>query len=147
MLTRVLLKYFARTAAVVLLIAGAIVYFTMGEAVAGAMLASAVLVALDGAALIWVVGELIDPRGSVASKALVSLVLMAKLAAVGGLLYWLFAVKGLDQVGLAMGIVVGMLGLVIGVNRGSKSEEGRRAIAETEREIAQEMEDNEDDSL
>lgn len=146
MLTRVLLEYFAKTTAILLGVATAVMYLVVGEAAAQATLASGIVVALDGAALIWIVGVLIDPRGSVASKATVGVVLLGKLAAVGGLLYWLYAIKGMHELGMLVGIGAAMAGLVLGVNRGSTSPEGRRAIAETEKEIAQEMEDNEDDS-
>lgn len=147
MLTRVLLKYFVSTTLFLLGLAIAVAYLVLGESAAQAVLAAAIVASLNGAGLIWVVGVLIDPRGSTASKATVSLVLLGKLSVVLGLLYWLYAIKGMHQLGLVIGIGVAVLGLVLGVNRGSNSPEGREAIAETEKEIAQEMEDKGDDSL
>lgn len=146
MLTRVLLKYFAKTTAGFLLAATVISYLVLGEAAAVAVFASGLVVALDGAALVWIVGVLIDPRGSTSGKATVVVVLLGKLAAVGGLLYWLYTDKGMHELGMLIGIAAAMGGLVMGVNWGAASPEGLRAIAETEKEIAQEMEDNDEDS-
>lgn len=147
MLTRVLLKHFASTTLLLLGLATAVAFFVLGEAAAQAVLAAGLVASLNGAGLIWVVGVLIDPRGSTSGKATVLVVLLGKLALTLGLLYWLFAIKGMHQIGMVVGIGVAVLGLVLGVNRGSVSPEGRAAIAETEKEIAQEMEDNGDDSL
>jgi len=146
MLTPVLLKYFLKTALVVVLAGFGLVYLILGESSAVATLAAAVVVSLDGAGLIWVVGKLLDPRGATSGKVTVVLVLMAKLLAVGGLLWWMLAVRGLDGLGVIIGIGLGILSLVVGVNRGSTSREGQEAIRETERAIAEEMGDNEDES-
>jgi hypothetical protein len=145
-LTRVLLTYFAKTTVFILLVACGISYLVLGEATAMAVLATGLVVALDGAALIWVVGVLLDPQGSSAAKATTVVILMGKLAAVGGLLYWLHAAKGMDELGMLIGIGAGMAGLVLGANQGSASPEGRQAIAQAEKEIEEEMGDNEEDS-
>jgi hypothetical protein len=146
MLTPVLLKYFLKTALVVVLAGFGLTYLVLGESSAAAALAAAAVVCADGAALIWVVGKLLDPRGATSGKITVVLVLLAKLLAVGGILWWMLAVQGLDGLGVIIGIGLGVLSLVVGVNRGSTSPEGQRAIQDTEREIAEEMGDNEDES-
>ena len=146
MLTPILLRYFVKTALVVVLAGFGLTYLVLGEASAIAALASAVVVSLDGAGLIWVVGKLLDPRGATSGKVTVVVVLLAKLLAVGGVLWWMLAVRGLDGLGILIGIGLGVLSLVVGVNRGSTSPEGQRAIEETAKEIAEEMGDNEDES-
>ncbi len=146
MLTRVLLTYFAKTTVFILLVASGIAYLVLGEATAQAVLATGIVVALDGAALIWVVGVLLDPHSTTTSKGAVVMILMAKLAAVGGLLYWLHSAKGMDELGMLIGIGAALAGLVLGANQGSASAEGRQAIAQAEKEIEEEMRDNEEDS-
>ncbi len=146
MLTRVLLTYFAKTTAVVLLLAFGISMIVLGDNAGSSALASGLVVALDGAAIIWIVGVLLDPGATTTSKATVVTILMVKLAAVAGLLWYLHAVWGAHELGMLIGIAAALLGLVLGVNRGSRSAEGRHAIAEAEKEIAQEMRDIENES-
>lgn len=146
MLTRVLLIAFAQTTAVVLLVAFGVTHLVLGPEAGQAVLAAGFVVALDGAAIIWIVGVLLDPHATGASKATVGTILMVKLAAVAGLLWYLHTTWGAHELGMLIGMAAAIMGLVLGVNRGSTSPQGRQAIAEAEKEIAQEMRDIEEES-
>jgi F0F1-type ATP synthase membrane subunit c/vacuolar-type H+-ATPase subunit K len=60
---------------------------------------------------------------------------------------WLaFAVLQLSELGIVCGIGVALVSLVVGVNRGSSSAAGQKAMAEDEARIQQEMGDNDAES-
>lgn len=144
MLTRVLLRYGLRTAAAVLLIAAALVFLILGEGHVLGLLIGGALVVLDGAGLVYLVGRLMDQDTSVAKKSVFTLILVGKLAAVGGLLW--VALQNLSGLGILIGIGVGLAGFVGGLTRGSTSAEGRAAMDLEEARIREETKDNGSDS-
>lgn len=146
MLTRVLLTYYAKAALGLLTVGFGLTYMILGDASAIAFLAAAAVMLGGGVVQIWMAGKLLDPRGSTASKASVTFVLLGKLAILGALLWYLINIRQLDGVGVIVGMGFGLASLVVGVNWGSTSPEGQQAISEAEREIAQEMEDKPEDS-
>lgn len=146
MLTRVLLKFYFRFAAILFVFGFGLTYLLMGEAVSKGMLVGSLITMADGAVLIWVVGVLLDPNQSGGQKAVFGTVLLFKLVVIGALLWSALSVWGYDGLGLIIGVGLGMFSLVLGVNQGSSSPEGQRAIAEAEAKIEQQMRDNQEDS-
>ncbi|MBK6689743.1 MAG: hypothetical protein IPG45_35080 [Deltaproteobacteria bacterium] len=144
MLTRVLLRYGLSTAALVLALAGAIVFFAFGEAHVLGVLVGGALVVLDGAGLVYLVGRLMDQDTSVAKKSVFTLILVVKLAVVGGLLWW--SLQRFSGLGILIGIAVGLTGLIVGLSRGSTSKEGLAAMDQEAARIREETEDNGSDS-
>lgn len=144
MLTRVLLRYGLSTAALVLIAAAAIVYFAFGEGHVLGVLVGGALVVLDGAGLVYLVGRLMDQDTSVAKKSVFTLILVVKLAVVGGLLWW--SLQHFSGLGILIGIGVGLTGLIVGLSRGSTSAEGRAAMDLEEARIREETKDNGSDS-
>ena len=64
---------------------------------------------------------------------------------VAALLWACLSIWAIDQLGLLIGMAVGIGALVLGLNRGSTSEAGLAAIREAEERIAQEMGDDDDE--
>lgn len=144
MLTRVLLRYGLSTAALVLIAAAAIVYFAFGEGHVLGVLIGGALVVLDGAGLVYLVGRLMDQDTSVAKKSVFTLILVVKLAVVGGLLWW--SLQQFSGLGILIGIGAGLTGLIVGLSRGSTSAEGQAAMEQEEARIREETKDNGADS-
>lgn len=146
MLTGILLRYFVRCALVLI---GAVVAGTWvalgGPAAVGAV-AGGSLMLLSGFSLVYGVGKLLDPTVANTTKTGLVLLLLVKLTFVAGLLWVFLSVFGLDGLGLLLGMGAGLVGLVIGLNLGSTSAEGLRAMEEAQARIAEEMEDSEDRS-
>jgi hypothetical protein len=143
-LTQVLLRYVAKTSLLVVGIAAIFTWLFFGLDVAvGTVVGSAVSIG-DAAGMIYLVGELLGPSQGGPRKAFLSLLLVVKLAVVGGLLWIAFDRFGVSGLGLVLGIGIGLTATVIGVSRGSASKAGQQAIARAESIIAKEMEDSRD---
>lgn len=143
-MTDILLRHLMKAAAVFVPVALAIAYFAFGESLVVGVATGAALGLLSGAGLVYVVGQLLEPNEK-RSKGLLFLLLFGKLALVGVLL-WAALHAGVSAVGILSGIAVALAALVVGLNRGSTSEEGVRAMAVEEARIQQELGDNDADS-
>ena len=146
MLTKVLLRYFLRFTLGFVGVATALAYFVLGEAAALGALAGGGLMLVTGFGLVYGVGRLLDPTVKTATKTGLMMVLLIKLMVVAVLLWLMLSVFGLDGLGILIGMGAGLAGLVIGLNFGSASPEGVRAMEQAEARIAQEMGDRDDHS-
>ena len=135
MLTNVILSHVAKATAVILPPAVLVAYFTMGPDAALALAVGMGLSVGDAAGMIYLVGQMMDPTTGGSKKGIFGLLLVLKLTIVGGLLYYAAVIMGLHQLGIVVGIGLGLIATVFGANRGSTSEEGRAAIAEAEKNI------------
>lgn len=145
MLSNVLLVHVLRLSSAVLGAITAAIWLVWGQDPALGFITGGVLMVFDGVALIFLVGRLLDPGVSGTTKGFFTLLLIGKLTIVAGLLWASLSVWGVHELGLLVGLGIGLMLLVWGVNRGSTSQEGLDAIREAEARIAQEMGDNEDE--
>jgi hypothetical protein len=146
MLTRVLIIHVLKVSAVLLSLAALVVGLVFGaEHALGVVVGGAILL-LDGGGLVYLVGRLLDPTMATSMKGGFTLLLIAKLTFVAGLLYWVLIGVGVSGLGVLLGIGAGLIGLVVGVTQGSASPEGKAAIADAEAKIREEMGDNAADS-
>ncbi len=145
MLSNVLLVHVLRLSSAVLGAITGLIWIIWGQDPALGFITGGVLMVFDGVALIFLVGRLLDPGVSGATKGFFTLVLVGKLTIVAGLLWASLSVWAVHELGLLVGLGIGLMLLVLGVNRGSTSQEGLDAIREAEQRIAQEMGDNEDE--
>lgn len=149
MLTRVLIDAVLRIALWVVPAAVILVALTLGTEHAIGVLIGAFLALGSSLGLVWIVGQLLDPRAKT-SKGVLFSALIGKLILVGALLWASLALWGISGLGIIIGIGGGVLCLVVGVNRGSSSPAGQTAMADAEAEIARDMakdlEDKEKDS-
>lgn len=150
MLTNVLLSHVVKTALVLVLPAFAVAWLALGPDAAVGLLVGAAVSGGDALGLIYLVGRMMEPNQSAPKKGIFALILVVKLVIVAGILYAAVLKLGVSQIGLVIGIGVGLTATVIGANRGSTSKAGQEAIARAEAEIArqqaQEMGDNADES-
>lgn len=144
MLTRILLLSLLRTAALLVGASTVLAYLIAGPDVAYAFLIGGLLVGGSGAVQIWLVGYLLDPNHGTPQKVMCGTFLMFKLVLVGGVLWWILTEIGPDETGLLMGMGVGLMSLVLGVNRGSMSQEGLAAMERAEDEIGERARRQED---
>ena len=143
MLSSVLLKHVFRLAAVLIGLAAIAAAGLFGWPAAVAVVVGGLIMVLDGAALVYLVGRLMDPTLPGAKKGIFTLILVLKLAIVAGILWTALTYLGSDGVGILLGLGAGLVALVLGVNQGSASAEGEEAIRDAEAKIAEEMGDNE----
>jgi hypothetical protein len=144
-LANVLLTYALRYVAIGVGAVALVLTFVMGpNAGLGVMVGGGIIV-LSGGGLVLIVGRLLDPTVSSTTKGVFTLVLVGKLTIVAGLLWACLSIWAIDQLGLLIGMGVGLGALVLGLNRGSTSEAGQAAIRAAEERIAQEMGDDEDE--
>lgn len=144
MLSNILLIHVLRIAGAVLGVVAIAVGLVFGADVALAVAVGGALMVLDGVGLVYLVGRLLDPTVPGGTKGLFTLVLIGKLTIVAGLLWACLSVWAVHQLGLLMGMGIGLMLLVLGVSRGSTSEAAQAAMREEEARIAQEMGDNEE---
>jgi hypothetical protein len=144
-LANVLLVHVLRLASAVLGALTLLLWIIWGQDPALGFITGGMLIVFDGVALTYLVGRLLDPTVSGTTKGVFTLVLVGKLTIVAGLLWACLAVWGVHELGLLIGLGIGLMLLVLGLNRGSTSKEGLEAIREAEARIAQEMGDNEDE--
>lgn len=140
MLTQILQTHLLRTGAVVVGVTAGLAYLLAGPSAAWAVVLGGVLVGGSGAVQIWIVGQLIDPLQEGSKKAVAGVMLLFKLVAVAGLLWWILSSLGPDLLGLMVGMCAGLVSLVLGLKRGSMSQEGQQAIEAAEQAIAREEE-------
>ena len=145
MLTRILLTYMLRTAALVVGLGAVVGYLVGGWGFAAAVLWGGAIVGGSGAVQIWLVGVLFDPEQGTPTKVVTGTLLLLKLLLVAGVLWWVLSRTNPDQVGLLLGMGLGLAGLVVGVHRGSSSRAGRQAMDDASQEIEEKMEDTEDE--
>lgn len=144
MLTQVLLRYFLRFAVGFIGVATVVTYLALGGRPAVGALAGGTLMIVSGFGLVYGVGRLLDPTVGSTTKTGLILILLFKLTLMAALLWLFLSVLGVDGLGLLIGMGAGLMGLVIGLNLGSTSAEGLRAMEEAQARIAQEMGDSED---
>lgn len=144
-MTRVLLRYMVRTAAVLIPAAALIAWLALGRAEAIGVFVGAIFALADGAGLIYLVGQLLEPNAT-RSKGLLFAVLFGKLILVAAALWAALTIFDVSGLGIVLGVGVSLAALVVGVNRGSSSKDGQRAMADDEARIAQEMADNDAES-
>ena len=142
MLTRILLGYMLRTAAVMVGTAIAVAYVLGGVEVARAVAIGGVVVGGSGAIQIWLVGYLLDPEAGTPEKIASGFFLAFKLLLVCVIFWLVLSRTQPHQVGLLAGMVVGLASLVLGAHRGSNSPEGIAAMNEAERKITEKLEDS-----
>lgn len=145
MLTQVLLRHMLRTAAVIVGVGAALGFLFGGFELAGAIALGGILVGGSGALQIWLVGILFDPDQGTPQKLVVGVLLMLKLLFVGVILWAALTRWNPHQVGLLIGMGLGLVSLVAGVSRGSTSREGLDAMEAEERKIAEKMGDTEEE--
>jgi hypothetical protein len=134
-----------KTGAILLPAIAIVALLVLGGDAAIGVIIGGVLSLGDGLAIVWLAGELLDPSRKT-NKAALLIVLLLKLAVVGALLWASLAVWGISGLGVIIGLAAGLGALVFGVNRGSSSAAGRRAMEEAEARIREELGDNEADS-
>lgn len=144
-MTQILLRYLLRSAAVLLPLAAIIAWIAAGSEAAFGVLVGGVFAALDGAGLIYLVGQLLEPNAT-RSKGLLFAILFGKLILVAFALWAALTWFNVSGLGIVIGVGVALASLVYGVNRGSSSKEGQAAMAADEARIAQELADNDAES-
>ncbi len=145
MLTRILLLAMLRSAAVIVGVGVALAFLLGGPDVAIGVALGGALVGGSGAVQIWLVGQLFDPDQGTPQKVVMGTLLVLKLVAVGGALWWVLARMQPHEVGLLVGMGLGLASLVVGVNQGSMTKEAQAAMDDASRRIAEKMEDSEDE--
>ena len=119
----------------------------MGLEHGAAVLASGALSGVSFVGLAFIVGRLLDSQTPAGSKAGLAGMLIAKMTLVAGGLYFLIVEVKISPMGTSFGIGAAILGLTIGLNRGTASPEGQAAMDAESRRIAEQMrEESESDS-
>ena len=111
---------------------------------AGAVLAAGALSGVSFVGLAFIVGRLLDSQTPAGSKAGLAGMLIAKMAVVAGGLYFLIVQVEISPLGTSFGIGAAILGLTIGLNRGTASPEGQAAMDAESRRIAEQMREESD---
>lgn len=144
-MTRVLLKYAGRATALGVLAGTAVSWLIFGEAHGlGALLGGGVA-GLDFIGLVLLVSRLLDPTVPGKSKAKLVLIIGAKLAVVGGLLYLVVTRMPVEPLGVVLGVGGAIGGFTLGVTQAAASPEGQSAIEAQEKRIREEMGDDHGD--
>jgi hypothetical protein len=138
-MTNILLRYVLRTFALILGASVLLAFIALGEATAIGVFVGGILGMTSGGGLVYVVGALLEPNAT-RSKTLLFTLMFGKLLVVGFGLWLALTVFKIDGLGVILGIGLALVSLMIGVNRGSSSPEGKRAMAEDEARIGAEME-------
>jgi hypothetical protein len=133
-------------------VAGMVAVAAAGLAVTGidhalAVGAAGTLAGVSFVGLVFIVGRLLDSRTPAGSKAGLTGMLIAKMGIVAGGFYYLIVEMGISPLGTSFGIGAAILGLTIGLNRGTASPEGQAAMDAESQRIAEQMrEESESDS-
>ncbi len=144
MITQVLLRYLLQTAAVLAPAVLVVSLAVMGSEVAIGVGIGLVVALGNGAGLVYLVGELLQPNAQLSKLALFAL-LLGKLLLGGGLLWTALNIWAVSGLGLIIGIGAGLGILILGLNRGSASEAGQKAMNAEEERIRREVGDNDSD--
>lgn len=144
-MTRVLLRYAGRATAFGVLAGTALAWLVFGESHGlGALLGGSVA-GLDFIVLVLLVSRLLDPTVPGKGKGKLVLIIAAKLAVVGGLLYLVVTRMPVDPLGVVLGVGGAIGGFTLGVTRAAASPEGQAEIAAQEKRIREEMGDDHGD--
>src|SRR5881392_1795770 len=128
-MTRILILYLLQTAAVLIPGAAIIAWALLGRDVAVGLFVGALFALADGAGLVYLVGQLLEPNAK-RSKGLLFTILFGKLIFVAAALWVSLTFFDVSGLGIVLGVGVALAALVVGVNRGSSSADGKRAMAE-----------------
>ena len=146
MLSQVLLKHMAGALVVVSAPAAIMMGLIFGWDHAWGLIVGAGLIGLSVGGLVYIVGRLLDPTELKSRKTGFTFLLMLKLTFVAGLLWLCMNKWGVSGFGILFGIGVGLVGIQTGLIRGAASDEGKRAIDETEARIREEFGDTDEES-
>ncbi len=146
MLSQILIRHIVRWIAMLALLAAVLTSAVFGWSSAVGVLVGAALIGVSCIGLVLIVGRLLDPTRSTVQKATVAILLVAKMTVIGGVLYLCLVRWGVSPLGLVLGIGTGLVAIQTGLVRGSASDEGKRAIEETEARIREELGDSNDES-
>ncbi|MCK6544397.1 hypothetical protein L6R52_00875 [Myxococcota bacterium] len=138
-MTRVLIDAVLRVAMFVFPITIVLIVLVFGSEHALGVVVGGVLALGSGLGLVYLTTKLLDPRTKKSKGAMMGM-LVGKLAAVALLLWIALAVAGISGLGIIFGVGASVLSMVVGLNQGSSSPAGQRAMAEDEAEIARELE-------
>ena len=146
MLNQVLLLHMVRTLVLLVGPASILMGLIFGWDHAFGLVVGAGLIGLSVGGLVFIVGRLLDPTEPSERKAGLTLLLLIKTTFVAGLLWLCMTRWAVSGFGILFGIGVGLVGIQIGLIRGAASDEGKRAIDETEARIREEFGDSDDES-
>ena len=146
MLSQVLLRHMARALIMIVAPAAVLMAILFGFHHAFGLLVGSALIGVSVGGLVFIVGRLLDPTEETSRKSLFTLALVVKMTSVAGVLWLCMARWGVSGLGILFGIGLGLFAIQVGLIRGSSSDEGKRAMDESEARIREELGDSDEES-
>jgi hypothetical protein len=136
--TKLLLREAAKSSAATIALAALTIGLLLGWPDALAVLLGGAIASLNFLGLVYLVGEMLNLRASGKRKGRLFLILLAKLA-LGGLVLWAALVRfNIAGIGVVVGIGAAILGFVAGVTKGSQSKAAEDEMKKEEERLERE---------